>query len=112
MGFNFLRGLIVGIVSIFFFLAMTPAITQMFGVSKGSDSSNCPGYTDPNVATLGVNNKSYNPNLSSDTLSCTVLGFGPGLIILSVLFGAIMGIISGNLGNQDQPTPYAQYQYG
>ena len=106
---NFLVGLLMMVVSLFFFLALTPAITSMFGVSKGSDSANCPGYVDPNSAILGANNKSYSSTLSTDTLSCTVLNFGPGMIILSVIFSAIIGVITGKLGQQQQQETYSQY---
>ena len=101
-GSGFMTGILIGIMALFLFLALTPVITQMFGYNKGSDSANCVGYTDPK----GLH--SYNASLDSDTLTCTVIGFGPGLLVLGVLFAVIIGIISGKLGSeeQQQPNPY------
>ncbi len=106
---NFMSGVLIGIMALFMFLALTPAIVSMFGTSKGSDSANCPGYTDPNAASLGANNKSYASWLDTNTLSCTVLDFGPGLVILGVVFAVIVGIITGSMGQPQQQNPY---QYG
>ena len=104
-GFAFMTGLLMGIMTLFFFLAMIPTIISMFGMNKGSDSANCASYTDPN----GLH--SYNGSLSSNTLTCTIIDFGPGLIVLGVVFAVIVGIISGTFGQQTQQNPY-QYQYG
>lgn len=104
-GSGFITSMIVGILALFMFMALTPSIVQMVGMSKGSDSLNCPGYTDPNEANLGANNHSYNSNLDTNTLGCTVADFTPGLLILGIVFAVIMGIIAGKLG-ESQPQPY------
>ena len=111
-GFGFMTSMLVAIMSLFLFLALTPVIVQMFGANKGSDSANCPGYVDPNYQALGQYNKSYNPNLGSNSLTCTVLDFGPGLIVLGVVFAVIIGIITGKLGSEQPQQQYNPYGYG
>lgn len=101
---NFMVGILVAIMSLFLFLALVPAIVQMFGMSKGSDSANCPGYVDP------AGYYSYNASRSTNTLTCTVLDFSPGLIVVGVVFSIIIGIITGRLGQQEQQQQQ-QYQY-
>ncbi len=110
IGFNFLVGIITAVICIVVFSALMPTIIESFGISKGSNSANCIGYTDPD-ATTAVN-YSYNSTIDTDTLSCQVLGFGPGLIVVAVVFGIVAGIISGRIGQgamQQQPQ-YEQYQ--
>jgi hypothetical protein len=109
MGMGFIVGIMVAVMSLIFFLALTPVITSMFGISRGSDASNCPGYTDPQAVSLGANNHSYNPALNSDALTCTITGFGPGMIVLAVIFGIIAGILSGKFGQQEQQSQYPSY---
>jgi len=107
MGMSFLVGIMVMIMSLVFFMALTPVITKMFGISKGADGSNCQGYIDPDATAL--NNQSYNSARNSDTVACAILDFGPALLILSVIFGLVAGIITGKLGQtEQQPNPYAQ----
>jgi uncharacterized protein YneF (UPF0154 family) len=103
MGMSFIVGILVAVISLVFFMALQPAISDLFGVAKGSDSANCKNYIDPN----GI--YSYNSSRNTDTLSCTALGFGPGVLILAVILGIIAGIIYGNFGKQKQQPQYQQY---
>ena len=105
-GFGWITGLIVMVMAILLFAGVFPAIITAFGLTKNSDSANCAGYTDPD-ATL-ANNKSYDSSKNTDTLSCTILNFGPGIIVVAVIFGIVAGLISGNLGRVQQPQ-YPQY---
>jgi len=108
--FNFLTGLIVMVISLLMFGALFGVITTAFGMSKGNSGANCHGYIDPDAnGAIGVGqNNSYNPALNTDTLSCQVLGFGPGFIVIAVVFGIVAGLISGKLGQTEQPQ-YQQY---
>lgn len=111
MGFNWLMGLLVLVISLIFFSALYPTIIQMFGMNKGNMGANCGGYVDPQATTaLGSgNNNSYNPAIGTDQLSCTIFGFGPALIVVSVIFGLVAGLISGKLGQQEQQPQYGGY---
>lgn len=112
-GIGFIVGLLVAVICIVFSMALTPVISQSFGMARGSDAANCPGYVDPNAATLGQYNHSYLPvavgGKQSDTLTCTVTDFGTGMIVLSIIFGIIAGILTGSFG-QSEPQP--QYNTG
>jgi len=108
MGFNWINGLIVMVMSILLFAGLFPAIISAFGLTKNSDGANCAGYTDPDTVTLGASNKSYDSTLDTDTLSCTILNFGPGMIVIAVIFGLVAGLIGGKLGQTEQQQPYYQ----
>jgi hypothetical protein len=43
-------------------------------------------------------------------MSCTILDFGPGMIVIAVIFGLVAGLISGKLGQVEQQQPSYQYQ--
>ena len=111
MGFSWINGIIVMVMAILLFAGIFPAIISAFGLTKNSDGANCVGYTDPETATLGANNKSYDSTLDTDTLSCTILNFGPGMIVIAVIFGLVAGLIAGKLGQTEQPQ-YQQPYYG
>jgi hypothetical protein len=109
-------GLITGMfVAVFVFVmlsAFLPVIVQMLGTSKGNDSANCVGYQDPYATTAlgGGNNKSYNSAIASDTITCSILDFTPGMLVLSIIFAVISGIITGKLSMSEPQQP--MYQYG
>lgn len=110
-GMGFVIGILVMIISLVFFMSLTPVIAKMFGIAKGRDSANCPGYIDSDSTAL--NNQTYDNTRNSDSVTCSILNFGPAMIILSVLFGLVAGIISGNLGKTDNPQPqYSSYSGG
>ena len=106
--FSFMTGLIVMVVALLMFNALFPVIMSSFGMSKGSDGANCKGYIDPDATAL--NNNSYDSTKNTDTLSCQIFGFGPGMIAISVIFGIIGGVISGKLGQREQES-YQNYSY-
>lgn len=106
--FNWIMGIMVLVMSILLFAGIFPAIISAFGMTKDSQGANCAGYIDPNTATLGANNHSYDSTLNTDTLSCTILNFGPGMIVIAVIFGLVAGLIGGKLGQTEQPQPYYQ----
>ena len=107
--FSWINGIIVMVMSILLFAGIFPAIISAFGMTKDSQGANCAGYIDPNTASLGANNHSYNSALNTDTLSCTILNFGPGMIVISVIFGLVAGLIGGKLGQTEQQPQYQQY---
>lgn len=107
MGFSYINGIIVAVVTLLIFGALYSTIVLAFGMSKGNTGANCPGFID-SQATPG-NNESYDPNKNSDRLACVVLGFGPGLIVLGVVLSIVMGIIGGKLGQEQQQNPYQYY---
>jgi hypothetical protein len=108
MGTGLMTGLFVAVFVFIMLSAFLPVIIEMIGTSKGSNSANCVGYVDPNAASLGVNNKSYNPALSSDTITCSILNFTPGMLVLSIVFAIVSGIIAGRL-SMGSPEPQQQY---
>lgn len=106
MGMGLLTGMIVAVMVFVMMSAFLPTIIQMLGTNKGSTGANCAGYVDP----TGLN--SYNSSLQSDTITCSILNFTPGMFVLSIVFAIIAGIISGRLSMASQEPQYAQPQYG
>ena len=113
-GISFIVGLLVAVICIVFSMALTPVIESSFGMSRGSDAANCPGYVDTSATTAlsGNNNNSYNSALETDRITCSILDFTPGMLVLSIVFAVIAGIISGRIASSvEQQQPYYP-QYG
>lgn len=102
MGTGLMTGLFVAVFVFIMLSAFLPVIIQMIGTSKGSNSANCVGYVDPN----GI--YSYNSSLDSDTITCSILNFTPGMLVLSIVFAIVSGIIAGRLS---MGSPESQPQY-
>jgi len=105
MGMGLMMGMFTALFVFVMLSAFLPVIVQMLGTSKGSNSANCVSYVDPN----GL--YSYNSSLSSDTITCSILNFTPGMFVLAIIFAIISGIISGKLAmSSPEPSynPYAQ----
>ncbi len=107
-GMAMMVGLITAVMMFFMFTALLPAVIEMLGTGKGSNSANCPGYIDPN-ANENVN-YSYDSTKNTDSITCSVLNFTAGMWVLSVVFAIISGIITGRFALQEQQPQYGQYQ--
>jgi len=105
MGMGLITGLFVAVMVFVMMSAFLPVIVQMVGFSKGSNSANCVNYVDPQGT------YSYNSSLDTDTITCSILDFTTGMLVMSIVFAVISGIISGKLAmtSQEQPQMYQQY---
>jgi len=113
MGMGLLVGMITAVLVFVMLSAFLPTIVQMIGYGKGNDSANCPNYVDTSATTAlgGGNNKSYNSALPTDSITCSILDFTPGMFVLVIVFAIISGIVSGRLAQNPQPEPmYGGYQ--
>jgi hypothetical protein len=113
LGMGLMMGMIVALIVFVMLSAFLPTIIQMLGMNKGNNAANCPGYIDQYATTAlgGGNNNSYNSALDSDTITCSILDFTPGLFVISILFAIISGVITGRLAmsSQEQQPMYQQY---
>lgn len=115
LGMGLMMGMIVALFVFMMMSAFLPAMVQMLGISKGNSAANCPGYVDPSATTAlgGGNNNTYNPNLSTDTITCSILNFTIGMYVLSIIFAVISGILTGkiymSMGDQQPSYGYQQY---
>jgi len=108
-GMGLMVGLLVAVMMFFMFTALLPAVIEMLGTGKGSNSANCPGYIDPNAN--AVVNYSYDSTKNTETITCSVLNFTPGMWVLAVVFAIISGILSGRFASQEPQQPaYSPYQ--
>jgi len=112
MGMGLMVGMITAVMVFVMMSAFLPTIIQMIGLGKGNDAANCPGYidTDSTTALGGANNKSYNSGLETDSITCSILDFTPGMFVLTIIFAIISGIISGRMAMSPQPEPQYGYQ--
>jgi hypothetical protein len=106
MGVGLLTGMIVAVMVFIMMSAFLPTIIEMIGMGKGSNSANCVNYVDPN----GL--YSYNESLDTDSITCSILNFTPGLYVLSIVFAIISGIISGRIAGSMGQQEYGYQQYG
>ena len=112
MGMGLITGMIVAVMVFVMLAAFLPTIVQMIGYGKGSDSANCPGYIDTSATTAvgGNNNNSYNSALDTDSITCSILDFTPGMFVMAIVFAIIAGVISGRIDMSPQPEPQYGYQ--
>lgn len=104
-----LSGMFVAVFVFMMMSALLPAVIEMLGLSKGSNSANCVGYVDPS------GHYSYNASRNSDTITCSILDFTPGMYVLSIVIAIISGIMTGKLSmtsGDNQPPQYGYQQYG
>ena len=105
-------GIMILIMALLIFIATLPAVSQIMDESRQCNNLNCEGYSDPDATGASggnctTSNRSYNPNLSQNALSCTILDLIIPFIILGVLIGLITKLLHGGL--VDRPEP--QYGY-
>jgi len=103
IGVGLLTGMIVAVMVFIMMSAFLPTIIEMIGMGKGSNSANCVNYVDPN----GL--YSHNASLDTDSITCSILNFTPGLYVLSIVFAIISGIISGRMATPQPDYGYQQY---
>jgi len=114
MGMGLMTGMIVAVMVFVMLSAFLPTIIQMLGMNKGNNAANCPGYIDQDATTAlgGGNNNTYNSALDTDSITCSILDFTPGMFILSIIFAIILGVLSGKLAmssQEQQPQYYGGY---
>ena len=108
MGMGMITGMFVAVIMFVMMAALLPTVIEMIGFGKGSNSANCVGYTDPDGT------YSYNASLDTDSITCSILDFTPGMYVLTIVFAIISGIISGRLAmsvQQEQQPMYGYQQY-
>lgn len=103
MGMGLMTGMFTALFVFIMLSAFLPVIINILGTTKGSNSANCVDYVDPN----GI--YSYNESLSTDTITCSIINFTPGMFVLTIIFAIISGIISGRLSMSSSEPQYPQY---
>ena len=104
---NVFTDVLMALIIIAFLAISVSVVSSLFGIQKGADVLNCKGYIDP-YATAG-NNQSYNSARNSDTITCSIVNFGPAFWVLSVFFIVIAKLMAGGLMNEPQQQQYAPY---
>ena len=106
MGAGLMTGLFVAVFVFIMLSAFLPVIIEMIGTSKGSNSANC--VSTVTCESTGGTQPCYNNSLSTDTITCSILNFTPGMLVLSIVFAIVSGIIAGRL-SMGSPEPQPQY---
>jgi len=103
MGFGFIMGIVLLVVSVLLITSFWPTIQDSFDGLRHQDELNCKSSTDI-CGGIGSNTTCYNATVgNSHTTTCAMLSIGPPLILIMLIMGSI-GILMG----QGKQTP--QYQ--
>jgi hypothetical protein len=105
MGFSFITGIIMLVVSILLITAFWPTIQDSFDGLRDQDELNCKSTTDV-CGGVGSNSTCYNATVgNSHTVTCSMLSIGPPLILITLILGAI-ALITGSGKQQPQYPGY------
>lgn len=104
-GQTMIVGVMILAMTIILFIALIPALSDIFDTARQCNSLNCEGYIDPTAsgASCTASNRSYDSSLEEDTLSCTMLDLGIPYLILAVLVALVTKLIHGRLVEAPQP---------
>jgi len=104
MGFGFIMGIIMLVVSVLLITAFWPTIQTSFDDLRHQDELNCKSTTDI-CGGSGSNLTCYNASVgNSHTTTCAMLSIGPPLILILLILTAV-GVMMGSPNQQPQ-----QYQ--
>ncbi len=113
MGMALITGMLTAVFVFVMLSAFLPVIIQMLGTTRGSNSANCvQTLTGGICSSNGGVEPCYNASRSTDTITCSILSFTPGMLVMSIVFAVIAGILSGKLtmAVQEPQQQYPQYQ--
>lgn len=106
--FKLIVGIIGAFLAITFLASFMLPITEMIGISRGSNSLNCPGFVDDDEGgSTGVpGNTTYNPDIESPyTAACTTIVMLPLILVAGVLLSILMYMMYPS-ESAPQPLPY------
>ncbi len=107
MGFNFIMGIVMLVVSVLLITAFWPTIQTSFDDLRDQSELNCKSTADV-CGGVGSNTTCYNESLgNSHTTTCAMLSIGPPLILIMLIMGAIALLY--NKGGPQQPQAYPGY---
>ena len=110
-GQEMMLGIMVLVMAVILFIAMIPALSNIFDNSRQCDYLNCQGYVDID-ATAGApctaTNRSYNSLGNDNDLSCTIIDLGIPYLILAVLIALVTKLIHGKMIEAPEPS-YGAY---
>lgn len=106
-------GILILVMTILVFVSVLPAVSNVMDSSRQCDALNCEGYTDPDATgASGGNctstNRSYNPDLNENELSCTIMDLFLPLVILAVVIGLVTKLLHGGLVDKEPEYGYSQ----
>lgn len=104
MGFGFIMGIIMLVVSVLLITSFWPTIQDSFDDLRDQDELNCKSTADI-CGGIGSNTTCYNATVgNTHTTTCAMLSIGPPLILIMLILGAVALIM-----NPGQPAPQSQY---
>ena len=105
-------GIMILVMAVLITIATLPAMQSVMDDTRKCDAMNCEGYVDPDASGTGCSstNRSYDPTLSQNALSCTILDLFLPFLILGIMIGLITKLLHGGL--VDAPQPQYGYQGG
>ena len=89
MGFSFIMGIIMLVVSVLLITSFWPTIQDQFDDLRHQDELNCKSSVDI-CGGVGSNTTCYNASVgNTHTTTCAMLSIGPPLILIMLILGAI-----------------------
>ena len=104
MGTGLMTGLFVAVFVFIMLSAFLPVIIEMIVQVRVVIVKLCSLL----LRSTGGTQPCYNNSLSTDTITCSILNFTPGMLVLSIVFAIVSGIIAGRL-SMGSPEPQPQY---
>lgn len=111
-GQDMILGIMILVMTVIVFIALVPAMSNMFDSARQCDNLNCEGYVDQDATagnTCTSTNRSYQSSGNDNDLSCTVIDLGIPYLILAVLIALVTKLIHGKLVSRPEPD-YGSYQ--
>ena len=107
MGFGFIMGIVMLVVSVMLITAFWPAIQDQFDGLRHQDNLNCKSTKDI-CGGVGSDTVCYNETLgNSHATTCAMVSIGPPLIMIMLILGAVAMIGLG--GRRPEQTYQPQY---
>lgn len=99
-------GILILVMTVLITISTLPAMQTVMDDTRQCDAMNCEGYIDPDASGAGCSstNRSYDPTLSQNALSCTILDLFLPFLILGILIGIITKLLHGQLVDRPEPS--------
>lgn len=103
IGFGFIMGIVMLVVSVMLITAFWPVIQTSFDDLRDQSELNCKSTTDI-CSGIGSNTTCFNETLgNTHTTTCAMLSIGPPLILIMLILGAVGLIMKGGTPQPQQP---------
>lgn len=110
-GQTIMIGIMILVMAVLIAVSTLPAMQSVMDETRQCNNLNCEGFVDSSATgASGGNctstNRSYNPDLTQNALSCTILDLFLPFLILSLMIGLIIKLLHNQLVDRPEPQQY------